>query len=101
MDFCSRLIVLGLKDFSQTELPYQLMCRYLIRTKKQDQLRSRVKELCGHKASDNAIKVWTSQLIDAYHSLSQCFDHALMLSPISIWALSVIFFSLSCTVSTT
>uniref|UniRef100_A0A8C8G5T6 GON-4-like protein n=1 Tax=Oncorhynchus tshawytscha TaxID=74940 RepID=A0A8C8G5T6_ONCTS len=59
-----RLIVLGLKHFSQTELPYQLMCRYLIRTKKQDQLRSRVKELCGHKASDNAIKVWTSQLID-------------------------------------
>ncbi|CDQ74117.1 unnamed protein product [Oncorhynchus mykiss] len=53
-----RLIVLGLKHFSQTELPYQLMCRYLIRTKKQDQLRSRVKELCGHKASDNAIKLY-------------------------------------------
>ncbi|XP_038850379.1 GON-4-like protein isoform X1 [Salvelinus namaycush] len=53
-----RLIVLGLKHFSQTELPYQLMCRYLIRTKKQDQLRSRVKELCGHKTSDNAIKLY-------------------------------------------
>uniref|UniRef100_A0A4W5N1X6 Uncharacterized protein n=1 Tax=Hucho hucho TaxID=62062 RepID=A0A4W5N1X6_9TELE len=47
-----------MKHFSQTALPYQLMCRYLIRTKKQDQLRSRVKELCDHKASDNIIKLY-------------------------------------------
>ncbi|XP_024001220.1 YY1-associated protein 1-like [Salvelinus sp. IW2-2015] len=33
------------------------MCCYLIRTKKQDQLRSCVKELCGHKTSDNTIKL--------------------------------------------
>uniref|UniRef100_A0A3P8ZRB2 GON-4-like protein n=1 Tax=Esox lucius TaxID=8010 RepID=A0A3P8ZRB2_ESOLU len=53
-----RLIILGLKHFSQTEFPYRLMCRYLVRTKKQDQLRSRVKELCGSKTSDNIIKVY-------------------------------------------
>ncbi|KAJ7985580.1 hypothetical protein DPEC_G00353550 [Dallia pectoralis] len=53
-----RLIILGLKHFSQTEFPYRLMCRYLIRTKKQDQLRSRVKELCASKTSDNVIKLY-------------------------------------------
>ncbi|XP_072535573.1 GON-4-like protein isoform X2 [Salminus brasiliensis] len=52
------LIVLGLKHFSETEFPYHLMSQYLIRPKKLDQLRVRVKDMCSSRSADNIIKFY-------------------------------------------
>ncbi|XP_065154232.1 GON-4-like protein isoform X2 [Paramisgurnus dabryanus] len=50
------LIVLGLKHFAQTEFPYHLISRYLIRSKTQDQLRVRVKDMASNRLGHNVIK---------------------------------------------
>ncbi|XP_051577926.1 GON-4-like protein isoform X2 [Myxocyprinus asiaticus] len=52
------LIVLGLKHFAQTEFPYQLMSQYLIRPKRQEQLRVRVKDMASSRAPHNIIKFY-------------------------------------------
>lgn len=51
------LIVLGLKHFAQTEFPYHLMSRYLIRSMRQDQLLVRVKDLASRRGH-NIIKFY-------------------------------------------
>jgi len=48
---------LGLKHFAETEFPYHLMSRYLIRAKPQEQLRAHVREMASAKAPHNIIKV--------------------------------------------
>ncbi|KAJ8398498.1 hypothetical protein AAFF_G00427530 [Aldrovandia affinis] len=52
------LILLGLKHFSETEFPYQLLCRYLIRTKKHEQVRGRVHDMCTRRAPENIFKLY-------------------------------------------
>ncbi|XP_016380110.1 GON-4-like protein [Sinocyclocheilus rhinocerous] len=52
------LLVLGLKHFAQTEFPYHLMSRYLIRPKRQEQLRVRVKDMVSPRAPHNIIKFY-------------------------------------------
>lgn len=52
------LLVLGLKHFAQTEFPYQLISRYLIRPKRQEQLRMRVKDMVSPKYPHNIIKYY-------------------------------------------
>ncbi|XP_056617910.1 GON-4-like protein isoform X2 [Triplophysa dalaica] len=51
------LIVLGLKHFAQTEFPYHLMTRYLVRSIRQDQLGVRVKNLASRRGH-NIIKFY-------------------------------------------
>ncbi|XP_041962509.1 GON-4-like protein [Alosa sapidissima] len=50
------LIVLGLKHFKATEVPHQLICRYLLRNKKQENLQTHIQDLCVPRAMDNVIK---------------------------------------------
>ncbi|XP_023657069.2 GON-4-like protein isoform X1 [Paramormyrops kingsleyae] len=57
------LIVLGLKHFGETEFPYQLMCRYLLRTKNPQQLRARVHDMSARRAPDNIIKFFCQHKI--------------------------------------
>ncbi|XP_026140651.1 GON-4-like protein [Carassius auratus] len=58
------LLVLGLKHFAQTEFPYHLMSRYLIRPKRQEQLRVRVKDMVAPKAPHNIIKFyWQNRVV--------------------------------------
>uniref|UniRef100_A0A9J7XCU1 GON-4-like protein n=1 Tax=Cyprinus carpio carpio TaxID=630221 RepID=A0A9J7XCU1_CYPCA len=52
------LLVLGLKHFAQTEFPYHLMSRYLIRPKRQEQLRVRVKDMVAPRAPHNIIRFY-------------------------------------------
>ncbi|RXN30355.1 GON-4 [Labeo rohita] len=52
------LLVLGLKHFAQTEFPYHLMSRYLIRPKRQEQLRVRVKDMVAPRAPHNIVKFY-------------------------------------------
>ncbi|XP_059363940.1 GON-4-like protein [Carassius carassius] len=52
------LLVLGLKHFAQTEFPYHLISRYLIRPKRQEQLRVRVKDMMSPRAPPNIIKFY-------------------------------------------
>ncbi|KAG7469500.1 hypothetical protein MATL_G00129530 [Megalops atlanticus] len=52
------LILLGLKHFGETEFPYQLLCRYLIRTKTHEQVRGRVHDMCLRRAPDNLFKFY-------------------------------------------
>ncbi|KPP78307.1 GON-4-like protein-like [Scleropages formosus] len=66
------LIVLGLKHFNETELPYQLMCRYLIRTKNQEQVRGRVHNLCLRRAPDNVIKFYMHHKVVPRMPLACC-----------------------------
>ncbi|KAL4646704.1 GON-4-like protein isoform X1 [Arapaima gigas] len=66
------LIVLGLKHFNETELPYQLMCRYLIRTKNQEQVRGRVHNLCLRRAPDNMIKFYMQHKVVPQMPLACC-----------------------------
>ncbi|KAJ8290049.1 hypothetical protein GJAV_G00008150 [Gymnothorax javanicus] len=50
------LILLGLKHFGQTEFPYKLMCRYLVRSRTHEQVRTRVHDMCHHRSPDNMFK---------------------------------------------
>ncbi|KAG5856478.1 hypothetical protein ANANG_G00008370 [Anguilla anguilla] len=52
------LILLGLKHFGETEFPYQLLCRYLIRTKTHEQVRGRVHDMCHRRGQDNVFKLY-------------------------------------------
>ncbi|XP_036411256.1 GON-4-like protein [Megalops cyprinoides] len=55
------LVVLGLRNFSETECPYQLVCQYLIRAKGHKQLRRHVHDMCHRRAPDNVIKSYVRQ----------------------------------------
>ncbi|XP_012678292.2 GON-4-like protein [Clupea harengus] len=50
------LIVLGLKHLKDTEVPHHLICRYLLRNKKTENLRTHIQDLCVPRAMDNVIK---------------------------------------------
>uniref|UniRef100_A0AAY4C9W4 GON-4-like protein n=1 Tax=Denticeps clupeoides TaxID=299321 RepID=A0AAY4C9W4_9TELE len=52
------LIVLGLKHFNETEAPYRLICQYLLCGKKQDHVRTHVRDMCAVRAPDNVIKFY-------------------------------------------
>ncbi|TRY89449.1 hypothetical protein DNTS_016047, partial [Danionella cerebrum] len=52
------LLVLGLKHFAQTEFPYHLISHYLVRPKRQEQLRARVKDMASGKSRQNIIKFY-------------------------------------------
>ncbi|KAJ8354689.1 hypothetical protein SKAU_G00222560 [Synaphobranchus kaupii] len=58
-----RLILLGLKHFDETELPYQLLCRYLIRTKTHEQVRGRVHDMCLRRSPDNVFKLFSQRKV--------------------------------------
>ncbi|KAJ8287950.1 hypothetical protein COCON_G00006090 [Conger conger] len=52
------LILLGLRHFGETEFPFQLLCRYLIRTKTHEQVRGRVHDMCHRRGPDNVFKLY-------------------------------------------
>ncbi|XP_035285146.1 GON-4-like protein isoform X2 [Anguilla anguilla] len=55
------LVVLGLRNFSETRSPYELVCEYLIRGKGAKQLRKHVLNMCHRRPRDNAIKFYVER----------------------------------------
>ncbi|KAJ8335148.1 hypothetical protein SKAU_G00407870 [Synaphobranchus kaupii] len=54
------LVVLGLRNFSGTLRPYELLCQYLLRAKALKQLRTHIHDMC-HRRPDNIIKFYMQQ----------------------------------------
>ncbi|KAJ8273536.1 hypothetical protein GJAV_G00102720, partial [Gymnothorax javanicus] len=55
------LVVLGLRNFSETWSPYDLVCQYLIRTKGPKHLRKHVLDMCHRRPRNNVIKFFMEQ----------------------------------------
>ncbi|KAG5842791.1 hypothetical protein ANANG_G00181480 [Anguilla anguilla] len=55
------LVVLGLRNFSETRSPYELVCEYLIRGKGAKQLRKHVLNMCHRRPRDNVIKFYVER----------------------------------------
>ncbi|XP_060777852.1 GON-4-like protein isoform X2 [Neoarius graeffei] len=66
------LMVLGLKHFSETEFPYQLMSQYLLQPKRLEQLRARVKDMCSSRAPDNIIKFYCKHRVVPHLPVACC-----------------------------
>ncbi|KPP75507.1 GON-4-like protein-like [Scleropages formosus] len=52
------LLVLGLRNFSETVHPYQLISQYLVCTKSPKQLRRHVQDMCQRRTEANSIKFY-------------------------------------------